>query len=318
VILPVYNVSKYVRAAVDSVLSQSFSDFELLVIDDGCTDDTLRELEQLRDPRVAVLHQSHSGLPVARNAGVLRARGAYIAFMDGDDLWFADRLQKDVEYLDAHAEADLVFSGLRMIDEEGRDLGRTDLQWTGVLTLRDLLLGNIIGSDGVLLRRTAREQAGWFDEQLPVGSDYDYWLRVALLRPNNLHGLKRISVLYRRHSGQVTRDWRLHERSWRQVMAKMQQRCPDEVAAVEKKASANLYRALAASAYEGGELPAAARLFSRAVGLAPWFLLWNRRTWWFGSALVSALILPQRVHSKIVELAIKHRARRSASNLQTF
>lgn len=94
-----------------------------VAIDDGCTDATVRELEQIRDPRIILLRQSHSGAAVARNAGLRQARGPYIAFMDGDDLWLAGRLEKDVEHLDAHAEAGLVFSGLRMIDEQGRDLG---------------------------------------------------------------------------------------------------------------------------------------------------------------------------------------------------
>jgi glycosyltransferase involved in cell wall biosynthesis len=310
VILPLYNVENFVRAAADSVLSQSWRDLELIAIDDGSTDETLREVERLRDPRVLLLRQEHRGAAAARNAGLLRARGRYISFMDGDDVWLDGKLEQDVRRLDSQPETDLVFSAMRMVDEAGRDIARTVRRWSGVLTLRDLLIENMIGTDTVLMRRDAVQRAGWFDESLPAGSDYDYWLRVALLRPNNLFGSPQVTALYRRRAGQLTGNWQQQREVFQRIMAKMRAAASGQVAEVEHLASANFYRALSATAYENGELDSALQLFRQAMKLAPGSLLKDKRTWLLGSALLSARALPRPVHQKLEALVRTNRAYR--------
>jgi glycosyltransferase involved in cell wall biosynthesis len=263
-----YNVARFVREAAESVLSQSWQDLELLAVDDGSTDSTAREIEEIRDPRVLLLREPHRGVAAARNAGLRSARGRYIAFLDADDVWLPGKLERDVAYLDADPEADLVFSAMRMVDESGRGLGRTIRRWSGVLTPRDLLIENMIGADTVLMRRAAFEQTGWFDENLPAGSDYDYLLRLALLRPNNLHGASRVSALYRRRAGQVSSDWTQQLDAWKKIMAKMRALCPERVVEIERPA-AGMHRALAATAYENGEQRRAC--FSKPCGTPPAF-----------------------------------------------
>jgi glycosyltransferase involved in cell wall biosynthesis len=303
VILPVYNVQPFVRAAIDSVLSQSFDSLELIVIDDGSTDGTAAEVERIGDERVMLACQDHRGVAATRNAAVKMARGRYIAFMDGDDVWLPGKLRADVDYLDSHPEADLIFSAMRVVDEAGRDLGRAIRRWDGVLRLRDLLIEDWIGTDTVVLRREAREQAGWFDETLPIGSDHDYWLRFALLRPANLHGSPRVSALYRRRSGQQTRDWKLQEQCWRRTFEKIHLICPNEVAEAEAHASANMYRALAATAYESGETACGGQLFRSAMSHAPGYLIKDRRTWFLGLAITSALLFPANIHRRAEGIA---------------
>jgi hypothetical protein len=300
VILPVYNVEAFVRAAIDSVLSQSFDSLELIVIDDGSTDGTAAEVERIG---VTLARQDHRGVPAARNAAMKMARGRYIAFMDGDDVWLQGKLSADVEYLDSHPEADLIFSAMRVVDEAGRDLGRAIRRWDGILTLRDLLIEDWIGTDTVLLRREAREQAGWFDETLPTGSDHEYWLRFALLRPANLHGSPRVSALYRRRNGQQTRDWKLQEQCWLRTFEKIRLICPAEVAEAKARASANMYRALSATAYEGGEAVCGGELFRIAMRHAPGYLIKDRRTWLLGLAIASALLFPTGIHRKAEGIA---------------
>ena len=304
VILPVYNVAPFVRAACDSVLSQSWTDLELIVIDDGSSDGTRREIEHIRDERIMLSCQQHSGIAAARNAGLRRARCQLIAFMDGDDVWLAGKLQQDVAHLDALPEADLVFSAVRMVDVAGRDTGRTIRRWSGVLTLRDLLIENMIAANTVLMRREACERTGCFDEELRAASDYDYWLRLALLGAGNLHGSPRVSTLYRRRPGQLTGKWEQQKEAWERIMAKMRLRCPDELAAIERFSWANFRRALAAYAYESGDVPSAVRLFRQALGRAPGFLLKDSRTWLLGSAILSARLLPRGLHRKL-EAAVK-------------
>ena len=303
VILPVYNVAPFVREAVESVLSQSWRDLELLVIDDGSVDATADQVGQVSDRRVVMVRQDHRGLAAARNAGLNLARGRLIAFMDGDDVWLPGKLEQDVAFLEAHPEADLIFSAMRMVDVNGRDLGRSVRRWSGVVSVRDLLIEDMIGNPTVLVRCEACREAGLFDIELPACSDYDYWLRVALLRPASLHGSPRVSALYRRRPGQLTRDWKQAERVWLSIMARMRLRCPDQVEAVEAQAAANQYRNFAAAAYETGDVRSATQLFRKALKLSPAFLMKDKRTWLLGSALVSRSVLPRRVHQSLEGLA---------------
>lgn len=303
-----YNVARFVREAAESVLSQSWRDLELIAVDDGSTDATVAEMEQIGDPRVVLRCQPHRGAAAARNTALGCARGRYIAFVDGDDVWLPGKLEQDVAYLEAHAEADLVFSAMRMVDEELRDRGRAIRRWSGVLSPRDLLIENMIGADTVLVRRAAFEHAGWFDENLPVCSDYDYWLRLALLRPNSLRGASRVSALYRRRSGQVSGDWKQQLGARTKIMARMRAICPEWMVEVERPATGGMHCALAATAYENGELEAASRLFQQALRYAPGFLLADKRTWLLGSALLSSRVLPRGAHQKLEQFARTARA----------
>ena len=299
VIFPIYNVERFVRAAAESVLSQSWRDLELIAVDDGSEDGTAAEIERFDDPRVILLRRQHQGAAAARNTGLACARGRYVSFMDGDDVWLESKLEEDIRRLESHPGIDLVFSAMRMVNEDGRDIARTVRRWSGVLALRDLLIENMIGTDTVLMRREACAEAGRFDEHLTAGSDYEYWIRVALLRPNNIHGSAEVTALYRRRAGQLTGNWRQQQDVWMQIMAKVRAECPDEFVSVESTARANFQRALSATAYENGELESASELFQEAMQLAPGFLLKDKRTWLLGSALLSARVLPSRMHQRL-------------------
>jgi len=313
VILPVFNVAAFVRAAVESVLEQSWKDLELVVIDDGSTDATADEIGSIEDPRIVMLSQKRAGIAAGRNAVLRCARGEYLAFIDGDDLWLPGKLEQDVAFLDGHPEADLIFSSVRMVDEEGRDLGRTVRKWDGPLPLRDLIIEDLIVPSTVVLRREAAEQTGWFDETLPGGSDYDYWLRMAFMRPGRQYGSSRVSALYRIRTGQMTGDCEHQSQAWLRIMAKVRASAPGTFAEVERMSAANFYRAVAASAYEKDDGESARKYFREAMGAAPGFLLRDRRTWLLGGALLSARLLPHTAHRKLERFARTARAQASAS-----
>jgi len=308
VVLPMYNVARFVREAAGSVLTQSWRDLELIAVDDGSTDSTAREIEQIADPRVVLLRQDHRGAAAARNTALHCARGRYIAFVDGDDVWLPGKLEQDVAYLAADPETNLVFSTMRMVDESGRDLGRTIRKWSGTLTLRDLLIENRIPTPTVVMRSEAVRRAGWFDEELPVSSDFEYWLRVSMLGTRSLHGRPQVTALYRTRAGQVSSNWQRRLQVRRKIMTKMRVLYPDLVSEVERLTEAGYHRALAATAYENGEIPAALKLFRRGMRHAPAFLLADKRTWFLGSALLSACLLPRGAHGKLEQFARTARA----------
>jgi len=181
VIVPAYNRADLLPRALDSVLSQTFGDLEVLVVDDGSTDGTanlVREYEA-RDRRVRYLRQPHNaGVSAARNRGLREARGKFIAFLDSDDEWFPEKIaHQAVRLQDLPARVGLIYCGVRTVNDEG---GWTFRPQHAGSVHNELLLKNAIHSgSGVIIRREVVDAVGYFDEDIPAIEDYDYWIRIA-------------------------------------------------------------------------------------------------------------------------------------------
>src|SRR3954471_13594365 len=127
IILPAYNVEKYLGKAIDSILQQTFTDFEFIIIDDGSTDGTEKILKNYSDPRIVYLkHEANMGLVYTLNHCISLARGIYIGRMDGDDISLPDRIQKQFEYLQIKQDVDVLATQVRLIDEDGNAIGFWD------------------------------------------------------------------------------------------------------------------------------------------------------------------------------------------------
>jgi glycosyltransferase involved in cell wall biosynthesis len=176
VIVPVYNGAATVAAALDSIVAQTFSDFEIVAIDDGSTDDSPIVLERYR-PRVRVLTQQNRGPSAARNLGVRNSVGEYLAFLDADDLWRPEFLERTVAALDRDPAIVLVYTDLELADSTGAPMGARLIGSRGVPTVRDMLerLWPILPSS-VVMRRDAFERAGGFPEELSSFEDVYFWL----------------------------------------------------------------------------------------------------------------------------------------------
>src|SRR5262245_24449723 len=125
VVIPVYNRERYVAAAIESILAQTFPDFELLVIDDGSADRSREVIRSYRDPRLhLVCNETNLGIPKTRNRGLQLAQGEYLAFLDSDDWAYPERLAKQVAFLDSRPDYAAVGAWIMWMDEEGRPLGR--------------------------------------------------------------------------------------------------------------------------------------------------------------------------------------------------
>ena len=133
-----------------------------------------------------MLRQKQSGCAAARNAGVAASTAQYVAFLDGDDLWAPEKLERQAAVLDARPEIDLTFSWSRIIDGSGAGTGHMHRAAAGATGFGDVLTRNVVGNgSSVVMRRSALERAGPFDESLRAASDFDMWLRIAALRPAN-------------------------------------------------------------------------------------------------------------------------------------
>jgi glycosyltransferase involved in cell wall biosynthesis len=208
VVIPTYNRSKLLRKTVQSVLDQSFKDYEILVVNNSSTDDTKEMLESLGDPRIRVLDILNQGvIAKSRNLGMRNARGEYIAFLDDDDLWLSEKLEKQVGYLEKHPEYDLIYSPVWTIDEndarkEYLEIKRSPTEGN---IFYELVRGNYISTLTVLMRKSLLSEIGFFGENPALRSieDYDYWLRIALKK--QIGFINEPLALYRVHSSGVSK-----------------------------------------------------------------------------------------------------------------
>jgi hypothetical protein len=201
VVMPVYNAERFVRMAIESLLQQTYADFELIVIDDGSTDRSREVIASFRDPRIRSFNASHRGVQHVRNWALQLARGEYLACLDADDLASADRLRIQAEFLDQHAEITVVGSAFEVIDEDG-GLRGVERPPTDSTTLRwRLLFGNHLGHSTVMYRLEDVRTVGGYGD-FAFAEDYDLWRRIAAA--GCLINLQEPLVRYRVHSRSAT------------------------------------------------------------------------------------------------------------------
>lgn len=182
VIIPAYNVATYITEALESVVSQTFTDYEVIVVNDGSTDtpELERELEPFRE-HIVYLKQDNRGAAAARNAGLYVARGEFVAFLDADDSWHPDFLSSQMSFIESHGHCDLVYADALLVGET-KLAGKTYMETSpsrGDVTFESLITSrcNVITS-GVVARKQMVLDAGLFDEHLLRAHDFDLWLRM--------------------------------------------------------------------------------------------------------------------------------------------
>ncbi len=219
IILPCYNCAPYLQQAVSCVLGQTFTDFELIAIDDGSTDHSLEILKTLQDRRIQILQQPNRGPYPARNLGLKHARGEFVAFLDADDFWDKTFLEKMHRALTA-SRADLAYCGWQNIYTQGENkppyippdyLKETDFA-------KRLIQGCPWPIHAALVRRSILEAVGGFSTYCFTSMDYDLWLKIAALTRNWVR-VPEVLAFYRWHeSGQISAI------RWRQVCNSMEVR----------------------------------------------------------------------------------------------
>jgi glycosyltransferase involved in cell wall biosynthesis len=183
-IIPTYNRRDEIVYAVSSVVAQSYpaASLEIIVVDDGGTDDTTAIVERLWGDRVRVLRKSNGGVASARNAGLAAARGEYLALLDSDDEWFPDKVAKQVAFFAAHPECGMVLTDVEEITDARIGFHiyrRREYIKEDGFVLRWVLRNPALVPPSVMMRRAVYEEIGGFDEALPTAEDLDFHLRVA-------------------------------------------------------------------------------------------------------------------------------------------
>jgi len=216
VVVPCYNAAGWISVSLRSALTQDWPALEVLVVDDGSTDNSV-DLVKSQFPAVRVLQQRNGGAAAARNAGIQAARGDWIAFLDSDDFWLPGKLRAQMELLSARPEAQISSTSWEFWDSEDADptaelLSRLQTQETSqgqsgpaaVWVYHELLLGCYVWTSTVVARTELLRKLGGFDTGLKIGEDYDLWLRASRLTP--LARVHRPLALYRLHPASLTKQ----------------------------------------------------------------------------------------------------------------
>jgi len=178
-IIPTYNRADYIAQAVSSCLAQTYPCYEIIVVDDGSTDNTPQVLGQF-GTRIQVVRQKNGGLAAARNAGIRAATGQYLGFLDDDDLWLPCKLERQVQALSQDHAVTVIYSDFAYVHEEGKNTVPRSLNRPQPRNMLEaLLMGNWLAVDTFLIRRDCFGEIGFFNEELRAHEDWDFWLRLA-------------------------------------------------------------------------------------------------------------------------------------------
>jgi glycosyltransferase involved in cell wall biosynthesis len=264
-VIPAYDAAAYVGQAIESVLSQTYAPIECLVVDDGSTDGTA-EVAAGFGERVKVLSQENRGVAVARNRGAREAKGALLAFLDADDRWLPDRVERQVGVLADRPEMEAVVCATRVVDRTLLPLGL--IRQARGLSPRDLLLcrAEVVSvSSNLLIKRASYQELGGFDERLSTSADWALLYR--LVERQRLEALPEALVEYRRHEANMSASIERFERdmlmAFEAVFADPE--TSTDVWPLRRRAFANLHRMIAGSYFVEGRVGPFARHAARSI-----------------------------------------------------
>jgi glycosyltransferase involved in cell wall biosynthesis len=205
VIIPAYNAMTYLPESVESVLNQTFTGFEVLIINDGSSDGIVEWAKRITDSRIRLISQENQGLAGARNTGIAHAQGEYLAFLDADDLWEATKLEKQVRCLEENLEVGLVDAWVVLADEHGKSIGRViKSQPEGDVWKRIIECPTVVCGSSPMVRRCCFENLGVFARDLSGSADWDMWIRVA--SRYSFAVVKEPLVYYRQHPSSMSKN----------------------------------------------------------------------------------------------------------------
>jgi glycosyltransferase involved in cell wall biosynthesis len=306
IVLPSFNRLKFLRSAVDSVFAQTFTDWELIVADDGSDENTYSYLQTLEErPAVRVLRLQHSGNPGAvRNAACGVAGGEYIAFLDSDDVWYPQKLALQVASLDSHGDRGWGATAFAVIDESGNPLSGERARWWPACEgwiLEDLIkMEAVVAPSTVIVRRALFERSGGFDSGQRMCEDYDLWLRLAGL--SEIDGIHETLVFKRTHQEHFTRYPAVFEDRSRALEKMLGNGLNPAMLALLRRERARAAADLARNqAVLGGRLAALRTLLKSSQ------YSWAFRDWWVGGAHAAVRAVAPAGILKIARAVVRRR-----------
>lgn len=292
VIIPVHNSADYVAEAIDSVLAQTYPNYEIIVVDDGSTDST-PEIVKGYGHEVTYVRQENGGAASARNHGIGLARGTYIAFLDADDMWLPEKLEKQIKLFQNDPELGLVFTENYLFDEDGIYCDSLEKQvrlMTGDLA-QNIFMNSGVATPTVMVRKEVFEKLGTFEETLTQAEDDNMWIRITC----NYRGMliDEPLVKIREHQGRISHDHiKLFDSILQSIMllrARYGERVRDKIAPVLSKKLAQVHFNRGYALFDMNDFVEARRSFRRAIKARPF----RYRPW----AFLLLSYFPQRFQS---------------------
>ncbi|MBT9382258.1 glycosyltransferase [Pseudooceanicola sp. CBS1P-1] len=279
IVVPCYNARATLAETLDSLTRQSLADLEIIVVDDGATDDSVEIAGAMaaRDPRIRLVRQANRGLAGARNSGIHAARGRYIGFCDADDLWAPGKLAAHVAHLEADPLVGLSFSGSVLMDASGRLLRRSQQPRLSGISAAHVFKRNPVGNgSAAVMRRAALEALAWrpaqererdwiFDETFRQSEDIECWLRLALTTDWQIEGIPGLLTRYRITPGGLSAATGRQYASWQRMVEKLTPLDPAFFARHLPAARAYQLRYLARRAVSDQQGPESRRLMRSAL-----------------------------------------------------
>lgn len=239
VIIPVYNVEAFIEETLNSVLHQTYKHFEILIIDDESPDKSIEICQTFDDPRIKIIRQKNRGLAGARNTGIRHAQGSYLAFLDSDDLWQPEKLEKHVAHLERSPQVGVSFSQSEFIDVESKSLGIFQMPTLTNIQTSHLLCRNPIGNGSApVIRREVFEdirfsdsrhgtaEDAYFDEQFRQSEDIECWIRIGIQTSWVIEGIPYALTLYRVNGEGLSANIMNQYASWCAVIDKNRDTAP--------------------------------------------------------------------------------------------
>jgi glycosyltransferase involved in cell wall biosynthesis len=275
VVIATYNMARFLPLALRSALGQSYDNIEALVIDDGSRDDTQAVMAPFRsDHRVRYIFQQNGGQASAKNHGIRMAQGEYVAFLDADDMWVPDKLERQMPLFLRSSAVGIVYSRFAYIDEAGSELRIEDYELFRGRVSGPLLIRNFIGFGTSVVRKECFDRLGGFDESIGMGIDYDLWLRLST--QYEFDYVDRPLLRYREWPGQMSRNWRVRYLNGIAIMKNFLRNFPDAVdRRTVDEAWAHTYTGFGYCMRESGRAEALS-LYLRALRFKPaYFPAWK-------------------------------------------
>jgi glycosyltransferase involved in cell wall biosynthesis len=243
VIIPAYNRSNTISKTISSVLEQTYQDLELIVVDDGSTDDTAEVTQSFTDPRVKLINQENKGAASARNTGIHNSQSDYVTFLDSDDFWSTTKLQEQVLVLEQNKNVGVVYSWTDYVGEADEFLYHGPRPLFSGHVCHELLKHNfIVNGSNLIVRRSSLLEAGGFDKSLQSAHDWDLWLRLALI--TEFQVVPQVHVFYRETSNSLSSNLKRQEKNCLRVIEQNCRREPKRLKPFLASAKSGMYHYL--------------------------------------------------------------------------
>lgn len=276
IIVPTYNREPFLKEAIDSVLAQDYGSWELIIVDDGSTDNSKAVIESyLQDSRIEYHYQDNAGQSSARNKAMAMARGEYIAFLDSDNKWFPNRLSLGVAVLDQMPNVAVAYGDIVIIDEHGNETSRDNMRRHSGRVVDRLLMDNFVSMNTTLTRKIAIDTIGNVNASIRRADDYDLWLRLS--GQFNFHYIPEFMAYYRVMDDQISSNKDGRFISNEAIIRNFLSSTPNAVTLLEKRKGLGAFfsRKAAYEASMGRNFKAIADAFKSALYFPFWPRPWR-------------------------------------------